>query len=280
MKRGEGMNNKKGFALLGNYTLLIVLGFLFALPFLYTLYTSLVTMQDVNKLTIFPHWTLANYKLFFTNPAYNVPKWLFNTIVMTSIVIVGNLIINPMAAFALARLEFGGKKAIYWIVVATMMVPYQMILIPVYVNVAHLGWLNSFTGLTVPFLYQCLYIFMLRQFFIGVPGEFIEAARMDGLTKMGAFWRIVYPLARSPLITMSILSFAGTWNSYLIPSTLTNNPDKYVLVVGLNSVKDMFFENTPLIMAGVVLTTLPILLFFFVFQKQYIEGVSSSGVKG
>lgn len=274
------MNNKKGFALLGNYTLLIVLGFLFALPFLYTLYTSLVTMQDVNKLTIFPHWTLANYKLFFTNPAYNVPKWLFNTIVMTSIVIVGNLIINPMAAFALARLEFGGKKAIYWIVVATMMVPYQMILIPVYVNVAHLGWLNSFTGLTVPFLYQCLYIFMLRQFFIGVPGEFIEAARMDGLTKMGAFWRIVYPLARSPLITMSILSFAGTWNSYLIPSTLTNNPDKYVLVVGLNSVKDMFFENTPLIMAGVVLTTLPILLFFFVFQKQYIEGVSSSGVKG
>ena len=160
------------------------------------------------------------------------------------------------------------------------MVPYHMILIPVYVNVAQLGWLNSYAGLTVPFLYQSLYIFMLRQFFITVPGEFIEAARLDGLTKMGAFWRIVYPLAKSSLITMSILAFAGTWNSYLIPSTLVNDPERYVLVVGLNSVKDLFFENTPLIMAGVVLTTLPILIFFFIFQRQYIEGISSSGVKG
>ncbi|WP_123043046.1 carbohydrate ABC transporter permease [Cohnella candidum] len=274
------MKTKKGLALTGNYVLLIVLGVLFALPFLYTLYTSLVTMQDVNHLAGFSKWTLANYKLFFTNDAYNVPQWLWNTVAMTAIVIVGNLIINPMAGFALAKLDFAGKKWIYWIVVATMMVPYQMILIPVYVNVAHLGWLNSVLGLTIPFLYQSLYIFMLRQFFISIPGEFIEAARLDGLTKMGAFWRIVYPLARSSLITMSILAFSGTWNSYLIPSTFTSDPTKYVLVVGLNSVKDMFFENTPLIMAGVVLATLPILVFFFIFQKQYIEGVSSSGVKG
>ncbi|CAM3002668.1 carbohydrate ABC transporter permease [Paenibacillus sediminis] len=274
------MKAKKGIFLFGNYTLIIIVGLLFALPFLYTLYTSFVTMQDVNKIVGISHWTFSNYKTFFTNDAYNVPKWLLNTVIMTGIVIVGNLIINPMAAFALAKLDFAGKKLIYWIVVATMMVPYHMILIPVYVNVAHLGWLNSFAGLTVPFLYQCLYIFMLRQFFISVPNEFIEAARLDGLTKVGAFWRIVYPLAKSPLITMSILAFSGTWNSYLIPSTLTSDPAKYVLVVGLNSVKDMFFENTPLIMAGVVLTTIPILVFFFIFQKQYIEGVSSSGVKG
>ncbi len=91
------------------------------------------------------------------------------------------------------------------------------------------------------------------------------------MTKMGAFWRIVYPLAKSPLITMSILAFAGTWNSYLIPSTFTNNPDKYVLVVGLNSVKDMVFENTPLIMAGVVLSTLPILIFFFFYSSGSIS---------
>ncbi|BBH20668.1 glycerol-3-phosphate ABC transporter permease [Paenibacillus baekrokdamisoli] len=274
------MKTKKGSALFGNYALIIVVGLLFALPFLYTLYTSFITMQDVNKIVGVSHWTFNNYKTFFTNDAYNVPKWLMNTVIMTGIVVIGNLIINPMAAFALAKLDFAGKKLIYWIVVATMMVPYHMILIPVYVNVAHLGWLNSFAALTVPFLYQCLYIFMLRQFFISVPNEFIEAARIDGLTKVGAFWRIVYPLAKSSLITMSILAFAGTWNSYLIPSTLANDPEKYVLVVGLNSVKDMFFENTPLIMAGVVLATLPILIFFFIFQKQYLEGISSSGVKG
>ncbi|WP_051318021.1 carbohydrate ABC transporter permease [Cohnella thermotolerans] len=274
------MKTNKGLATAGNYALLIVLGLLFALPFLYTLYSSLVTMQDVNHWVGPSKWTLDNYNLFFTNEAYNVPQWLWNTVLMTGIVIAGNLVINPMAGFALAKLDFAGKRWIYWIVVATMMVPYQMILIPVYVNVAKLGWLNSVWGLTIPFLYQSLYIFMLRQFFISIPGEFIEAARLDGLTKMGAFWRIVYPLARSSLITMSILAFSGTWNSYLIPSTFTSDPSKYVLVVGLNSVKDMFFENTPLIMAGVVLATLPILAFFFIFQKQYIEGVSSSGVKG
>ncbi|GGG04071.1 carbohydrate ABC transporter permease [Paenibacillus abyssi] len=274
------MNAKKSIQLLGNYSLLTILGFVFALPFLYTLYTSFITMRDVNTFTWITNWTVDNYKLFFTNEAYNVPKWLMNTVIMTGIVILGNLIINPMAGFALAKLDFKGKKLIYWIVVASMMVPYHMILIPVYVNVAQIGWLNTFYALTVPFLYQCLYIFMLRQFFISVPTEFIEAARLDGLTKMGAFWRIVYPLAKSSLITMSILAFAGTWNSYLIPSTLANDPEKYVLVVGLNSVKDMFFENTPLIMAGVVLSTLPILIFFFLFQRQYIEGISSSGVKG
>jgi multiple sugar transport system permease protein len=271
---------KKRISLLSNYSVIIIVGLIFLLPFIYTLYTSFIPMQDVNKLVPFSKWSLNNYKLFFTNEAYNVPKWLMNTVIMTGLVILGNLIINPMAGFALAKIDFKGKKIIYWIVVATMMVPYHMILIPVYVNMAQIGWLNSFAGLTVPFLYQCMYIFMMRQFFITVPNEFIEAARLDGLTKMGAFWRIVYPLAKSPLITMSILAFAGTWNSYLIPSTLANTPDKYVLVVGLNSVKDMMFENTPLIMAGVVLATLPILIFFFFFQRQYIEGISGSGIKG
>ncbi|MEK3732365.1 MULTISPECIES: carbohydrate ABC transporter permease [Paenibacillus] len=262
------------------YLWTILLGLLFALPFLYTLYSSIIPMRFVNTLTSPANWTLDNFKIFFTNPAYDVPRWFLNTVIMTGVVVVGNLIINPMAGFALAKLNFRGKTVIYWIVVATMMVPYHMILIPVYVNVAQLGWLNTFLGLTVPFLYQGLYIFMLRQFFISVPNEFLEAARIDGLTKMGAFWRIVYPLARSSLITMSILAFSGTWNSYLIPSTLANTPEMYVLVVGLNSVKDMFFENTPLIMAGVVLSTLPIILFFFLFQRQYIEGISSAGVKG
>ncbi|WML57821.1 carbohydrate ABC transporter permease [Neobacillus sp. PS2-9] len=274
------METRARFFKLSNYTIIIILGLFFILPFLYTIYTSFLKMEDVNKVVGVGRWTIDNYKTFFTNDAYNVPKWLLNTVIMTGVVIIGNLIINPMAAFALAKLNFKGKKVIEWIVVATMMIPYHMILIPVYVNMAKIGWLNTFLALTVPFLYQSLYIFMLRQFFRSVPNELIEAARIDGLTKMGAFWKIVYPLAKPSLITMSILAFAGTWNSYLIPSTLANVPEKYVLVVGLNSVKDMAFENTPLIMAGVVLSTLPILIFFFIFQRQYIEGISNSGIKG
>lgn len=274
------MNSRKRVARTLLYLGMIILGLLFAVPFIYTLYSSVVPMRFVNTITSPANWTLDNFKMFFTNEAYNVPRWFLNTIIMTGVVVLGNMVINPMAGFALAKLKFRGKSVIYWIVVATMMVPYHMILIPVYVNMAQLGWLNTFWALTVPFLYQGLYIFMLRQFFISVPNEFLEAARIDGLTKMGAFWKIVYPLARSSLITMAILAFAGTWNSYLIPSTLTNQPDMYVLVVGLNSVKDQFFENTSLIMAGVVLATLPIILFFFLFQRQYIEGISNAGIKG
>lgn len=274
------MATRKRLFNLGIHTIIIILGIFFMLPFIYTIYTSFLKMGDVNSIVGIGQMTLENYKTYFTNEAYSVPKWLLNTIIMTGIVIIGNLIVNPMAGFALAKLNFKGKKIIEWIVIATMMIPYHMILIPVYVNMAKIGWLNTMLALTVPFLYQSLYIFMLRQFFKSIPNELIEAARIDGLTKMEAFWKIVYPLAKSPLITMSILSFAGTWNSYLIPSTLANVPEKYVLVVGLNSVKDAVFENTPLIMAGVVLTTLPILIFFFIFQKQYIEGISNSGIKG
>jgi len=274
------MKSQKSIGLLITYLVIIGLGIVFVLPFLYTVYTSLIPMRDVNSLVGPSHWSFGSYRKFFTNEAYNVPRWFMNTVIMTGIVVLGNLVINPMAGFALAKLDFKGKKLIYWIVVATMMVPYHMILIPVYVNIAQIGWMNTFWALTVPFLYQCQYIFMLRQFFISVPSELIEAARIDGMTKMGAFWRIVYPLGRSSMITVAILAFAGTWNSYLIPSTFANTPDMYVLVVGLNSVKDLFFENTPLIMAGVMLTTIPILLFFFLFQRQYIEGISSSGVKG
>ncbi|WP_233566995.1 carbohydrate ABC transporter permease [Cohnella endophytica] len=262
------------------YAVLWLLAAAFATPFIYTLYNSFMPLKYANKLVGMKEWTLEHYATFFTNEAYNVPLWFWNTLVMTGIIMLGNWIVNPMAAYALAKLNFRGKKLVLWMVMATMMVPYHMILIPVYVNMAQIGWLNTFAGLTVPFLYQCLYIFMLRQFYLGIPNELIEASRIDGLNKIGGFWRIVFPLAKSSLITMSILTFAGTWNSYLVPSTFVSSPEKYVLVVGLNSLKDAAFEKTSLIMAGVVLSTVPILLFFFFFQKQYIEGVSTSGIKG
>lgn len=115
---------------------------------------------------------------------------------------------------------------------------------------------------------------------MSVPNELLEAARIDGLTKAGAFFRIVMPLAKPGLITMIILSFTGTWNSFLIPSTMISRREMYVLIVGLNSVKNQFFERTNLIMAGVVLVTIPVILLFLIFQKQYVEGVATSGLKG
>lgn len=274
MKKSKMMN--RGIA----YILLILFAFIFLLPFIYALYTSFLDLKDLDHIVHVSQLTLDNYKRFWNNDAYNIPRWYFNSITMTTIIIGGNIIINTMAAYALAKLEFPGKKIISFIIVGTMMIPYHMILIPVYVKMAKLGWLNTFASLTIPYLYQCLYIFMLRQFFISIPDSLMEAARIDGLTKIGAFTKILLPLSKPSIVTMIILAFTGTWNSYLIPSTMVNRKEMFVLVVGLNSVKDQFFERTNLVMAGVVITTLPVILMFLIFQKQYVEGVATSGIKG
>lgn len=266
-----------------NFLVLLLLSFfalIFILPFLYAVYTSLQELKDVNSIVGFYRLSLDNYIMFFTNPLYMVPRWLWNSSLMTAIILAGNLIINTMAGYALAKLNFPGKNAVFFIVVATLMIPYHMILIPVYVNMARLGWLNTMLALTVPYLYQCIYVYLMRQFFMSIPNELLEAARIDGLTKAGAFFRIVMPLAKSGLITMIILSFTGTWNSFLIPSTMISRREMYVLIVGLNSVKNQFFERTNIIMAGVVLVTIPVIIMFMLFQKHYVEGVATSGLKG
>lgn len=262
------------------FLLLSLFAFIFILPFLYALYTSLKDLKDVNTIVGLHRLSFDNYIMFFTNPLFMVPRWLFNSSLMTAIIIAGNIVINTMAGYALAKLNFPGKNVVFFIVVATLMIPYHMILIPVYVNMARLGWLNTMLALTVPYLYQCIFIYLMRQFFMSVPNELLEAARMDGLTKAGAFFRIVMPLAKPGLITMIILSFTGTWNSFLIPSIMIDRREMYVLIVGLNSVKDQFFERTNIIMAGVVLVTIPVIIMFMVFQKQYVEGVATSGLKG
>jgi len=266
-----------------DFLILVILSFfalIFILPFLYAIYTSLKELQDVNSIVGLDRLSFDNYIMFFTNPLYMVPRWLWNSTLMTAIILTGNIIINTMAGYALAKLNFPGKNVVFFIVVATLMIPYHMILIPVYVNMAQLGWLNTMLALTVPYLYQCIYVFLMRQFFMSIPNELLEAARIDGLTKAGAFFRIVMPLAKSGLITMIILSFTGTWNSFLIPSTMISRREMYVLIVGLNSVKNQFFERTNIIMAGVVLVTIPVIIMFMLFQKQYVEGVATSGLKG
>lgn len=271
------MRTKKIIGKILLYAVLTLFSVAFILPLVYSLYTSLLELKDVDKLVGVNRWTFDNYvKLINTYP---VGKWYSNTIIMTAIILAGNCVTNTMAGYALSKLNFRGKKLIFFIILATMMVPYHMILIPVYIMMAKLGWLNTFAGLTVPYLYQCLYIFLMRQFFMSIPDELLEASRIDGLTKAGAFFRIVLPLSMPAMATMLIISFTGTWNSYLIPSTFVSREDMYVLVVGLNTAKDLFFDRTNLTMAGVVLTTIPVILFFLIFQKQYVEGVATTGLK-
>ncbi len=266
------------------YAVLTIFAGFFILPLLYAVYTSLKDLQDVEKLVVgfdklsFDSYTriIVNYQ----NAGGGIGKWYLNTIIMTGIIVIGSCIISSMAGFALAKLKFPGRNAIFIIVLATMMIPYQMILIPVYIMMAKLQWLNTFAALTVPYLYQSIYIFLMRQFISTLPNELLEAARIDGVTKAGAFFKVILPLTKPALATIVILSVTGTWNSYLIPTTFVNRESMYTLVQGLNAAKDQFFDRVNVTMAGVVLTTIPVIIVFLMFQKYYIEGVASTGIKG
>jgi len=266
------------------YIALAAFSVIFILPLVFAINTSLKDLQDVNKIFVsFDKLNIDSYiRLIshYQNAGGGIGVWYLNTILMTGVIVLGCCIIPSMAGYALAKLKFPGKKLIFIIVLATMMIPYHMILIPVYITMSKIGWLNTFASLTVPYLYQCLYIFLMRQFISTIPNELLEAARIDGLSKFGAFFRIIIPLIKPAFATTIIISFTNTWNSYLIPSTFINQEKMYTLVQGLNSAKDQFFDRLNVTMAGVVLTTIPVVIVFLLFQKYYIEGVASTGIKG
>jgi multiple sugar transport system permease protein len=266
------------------YIVLFVFAVFFILPLLYALVTSFKELKDVeNLLGGFNTLNFDSYQRIidrFSGSGSGVARWYLNTIITTGIVVAGCCIISSMAGFALSKLKFPGKKLIFTIVIATMIIPYHMILIPVYIMMAKIHWTNTYLALTVPYLYQCMYIFLMKQFFSTIPNELIEAARIDGLTKAGAFFKIVLPLAKPALATVTILAFAGNWNSYLIPLTFTSDEKMFTLVQGLNAAKDQFFERANVTMAGVILTTIPVIIVFLIFQKYYVRGVASTGIKG
>lgn len=266
------------------YIILTTFAVFFILPLVYAAYTSLKELKDVETFIVsINNLTFESYTRIIThyqNAGGGIGKWYYNTIVVTLIIVSGCCIISSMAGFALSKLKFPGKKAIFIIVLATMMIPYQMILIPVYIMMAKIHWLNTYAALTVPYLYQCLYIFLMRQFIGTIPNDLLEAARIDGMSMIRAFFKIILPLCKPALATIVIISFTGTWNSYLIPSTFINRENMYTLVQGLNAAKDQFFERVNVTMAGVVLTTIPVIIVFLLFQKYYIEGVASTGIKG
>lgn len=266
------------------YSALSAFAIIFVMPLIYAVYTSLKSLQDVEKLVVgFDKLNFDSYVRLlshYQSAGGGIARWYLNTIIMTVIIVTGCCIISSMAGYALSKLNFKGKNLVFFIVLATMMIPYHMILIPVYIMMSKLGWLNSFAALTIPYLYQCLYIFLMRQFFGSIPNELLEAARIDGLTKIGAFFKIMLPLSKPVMATIIILSFTGTWNSYLIPTTFVNKESMFTLVQGLNAAKDQFFDRVNVTMAGVVLTTIPVIIVFLLFQKHYIEGVASTGIKG
>lgn len=260
------------------YLSMIVLTLIFLTPLAYAVVTSLVPFEYVNKIPPLSVFSLDNYKKLFEN--YPMLQWYVNTIVVTALTLAGNISTSLLAGYALAKLEFRGRKLIFNGILSTLMIPFQLLLTPLYIMVASLGWHNTTKGLVIPFLVSSLSIFMARQFYLSIPDELIEAARVDGVGYIGSYFKVVLPISGSLIATLAILNFTSCWNAYLVPSTFLAKTEKFTLAVGLNTIKAANFIRPNETMAGVVLLSLPVLLIFFFLQRWFIEGIATSGIKG
>ena len=228
------------------------------------------------------HIVLDNYKKVFEYP---VARWAWNSLVVAVTSTSLGVLFGAMAGYALARLNFPGKNVFFAVLIASLMIPTEMTIIPMYVGFLKVGMSNSYIALILPTIANVFSVYIFRQFFMGLPVELEDAATIDGASRFGIFWRIAMPLARSPLIAASILLFTLNWNSFLWPLLIIFEDKMKTMPVGIAAFTPVVGTHTQLegfgiAMAGITLLSLPGLLIFFIFQRFFIEGISRTGIKG
>lgn len=262
------------------HILLIFGAFIMVIPFLWMLSTSLKTFTESMQVppTIFPkEWKFDNYLEVFT--AVDYLKYYSNTITVTVGRTAAQLLLCSLAAFAFARLKFPFKNVIFILLLSVLMVPAQVVMIPSFVIMSKLGWINTFYALIVPGMFSAFGVFLLRQFFMSIPKELDEAAKIDGCTLWGIYWRIILPLSKPALVALAIFTILASWNDFLWPLTMTNSEDMRVLSVGIATFQGQHATDYPLLMAGALMATVPMILLFLFLQKYLIEGITLSGVR-
>ena len=253
-------------------------------PIVWMLSTSLKHESAV--LSAVPQWiprpaTTENFLGLFTQAQdFPVIRWLANSIFVSSMVTGLVLLIASTAAYAFARLEFKGREIGFMVVVATMIIPSQITLIPVFLIVQKLGWFNSYYGLIVPALAGGFGVFLLRQFFMQIPVELEEAAFMDGASPITIYWKVILPLAKPALAALAIFTFIGSWNDFAWPLIITNDITMRTLPIGIMIFQGRYTQEFGLTMAAAAVCTVPIILAFLVFQKRITEGIAMTGLKG
>ena len=265
---------------LGAYVGLGVGAIIVVAPFVWTVYASFVKSDlDVNSLNlVLGRYGLTHYSELLTGSL--IGRWWLNSLLVTALIVAGNLVFNTAAGYALARLSFPGRGALFGLVLATMMIPSQVLFVPIYTMVVSLGWLNSYAGLIVPFLINPFGVFLMRQHFIGFPQELDDAGRIDGLGSLGVFRHVALPNAVAWIAAQAIFIFVWNWNTFVFPSVLVTRPEMFTLPVCIYQLTHTAFTNhVALSMAGVVLTTVPSLLIFALLQRRFVHALTGA-IKG
>lgn len=264
------------------YAVVIVGLLLFCVPVYYMVTTSFKAEAEVVAIPI--HWLPHEFKpenypeAFATAP---FALYFYNSLVVALAVVVSTLFFSGLAGYGFAKFHFPGKNLAFLLVLSTMMIPFQILLIPLYVLVHGFGWTNNFAGLIIPGALSAFGVFLMRQFCLTLPDELLDAARIDGAGEIGIFLRIVLPLLKPPLASLAIITFLGSWNNFLWPLIVVNKGNLFTLPVGMTVfTQPMRSPYWTYIMAVSTVATLPVVLVFLALQKYFIQGVVLSGMKG
>lgn len=263
------------------YIILIVYSLITLYPFIWAVMASIKPYNELvgNQLKLWPqNPTLDNFRYIFTqDPLF--PQWIKNSLIISCVGTFLNVIFNSMCGYALARLRFPGKKQLFLTILVAIMIPNQILLIPNYLILKAIGFLDTYNALIIPSAINFAYIFMMRQFFISFPKEVEEAAQIDGLNRLSIFFRIVFPMAKASIATQAVFVFLGFWNEFMKPLLYMTSQDKYTLTLGLQSFQSQHATQWNYIMAASVITIAPIVILYIVLNKYFMEGVRIGGDK-
>ncbi|SBS71375.1 carbohydrate ABC transporter permease [uncultured Microbacterium sp.] len=264
------------YAVLSAFALVVVF------PLLWMLLTSFKTDADAvrNPYGLPNPFSLEAYQTLLTSGQQPIFLWLWNSFAAATLQTVLILVTASLAAYALARMDFAGKNVIFGLIIATLLVPPVVFLIPNYLIVENFGWLDTILAITVPGAASAFGVFFLRQFFLGVPVEIEEAARIDGAGELRIFLQVAMPLAKPALATLAVLSFLGNWNDFLWPVYVLLSPENMTLQPGLAMLQGAYRTHFGIVMAGAVIASIPVLILFGFAQRQIVDSVAGAAVKG
>jgi len=269
----------------GVYLLLIIGALGFTVPLMVMVFTSFKPFSEINTYppTFLPNqWTPGNYAEAWNYPNTDFPRWTLNTLLIVVFTVPGVLLSSSLVGYGFARLRFAGRNLWFLLTIASIMLPPQVTLIPLYILFHQIGWLNTFLPLIVPSWFGggALNIFLMRQFFLGIPKDLDEAALMDGASHLMIWWKIYVPLSRPVMVTVALLTILGIWNDFLGPLIYLTSPENYTLAIGLSYFQGQFVTRSDYLMAISTLMVIPMVILFIFAQRYIVKGFITSGIKG
>jgi multiple sugar transport system permease protein len=278
----------RGLERLFLYAMLILLALVFLVPFIWMVGSSFKTQTEIFQYVTPLSWrtfipqefTWTNYLRLLELRPYPITRYLGNSLFVAVSVTVLSLAINTLAAYAFARLDFPGRTLLFGLFLSTVMVPFEVLAIPLYLQVRAMGWVDTYQGLIIPWVASPLGIFLLRQFFLQIPRDLEDAAMIDGCSHFGAFWHVILPNVTPALIAFALIRFQASWDAFLWPLIIAPSPEMRVIQVAIASFVTEAYTAWDLTFAATTLATLPVIIMFIFLQRYYVQGMMMSGIKG